>query len=100
MGVTVCPGWNIGKLFSDASQKRLGWAEMVPQFGRPPVGVATRPRTSALPRNHCLPAIYRLLDEAAVEPLAQGELARDPRLALAEAALFAADEPLLPRRLA
>jgi segregation and condensation protein B len=39
------------------------------------------------------------LDESA-EPRAQGELARDEKLALVEAALVAADEPLTPRRLA
>jgi segregation and condensation protein B len=33
-------------------------------------------------------------------PAPQGELARDARLALVEAALLAADEPLTPRRLA
>ena len=65
-----------------------------------PLGVLARPRTSALPRNRPLPAVYRRAEEAGLEPLAQGELARDPRLALVEAALFAADEPLPPRRLA
>jgi segregation and condensation protein B len=40
------------------------------------------------------------LAEEASEPPVQGELARDARLALVEAALFAADEPLNARRLA
>jgi segregation and condensation protein B len=44
------------------------------------------------------PEIYRWLDDSA-EPRAQGELARDEKLALVEAALLAADEPLTPRRL-
>ena len=51
------------------------------------------------PRNHRLPAIYRLgLEES--EKAAAGELAREPRVALVEAALLAADEPLSLRRLA
>ncbi len=52
-----------------------------------------------LPRNHRLPAVYRLCVEEA-EAAAAGESARDPRLALVEAALLAADEPLTLRRLA
>jgi segregation and condensation protein B len=52
-----------------------------------------------LPRNHRLPAIYRLWPEEG-EATAAGELAREPRLALIEAALMAADEPLTLRRLA
>src|SRR5262245_66011720 len=55
---------------------------------------------SALPRNHRLPAIYRLYGEEAREAAAGGELARDGQLALVEAALLAADEPLTLRRLA
>jgi segregation and condensation protein B len=61
-------------------------------------GGAPRGR-AVLPRNHRLPAIYRLDDEEA-EVVAAGELARDARMALVEAALVAADEPLTPRRLA
>jgi segregation and condensation protein B len=61
-------------------------------------GPWTRTRI-ALPENHRLPAVYRVLaGEESAE--AQGELARDVRLALMEAALFAADEPLSLRRLA
>ncbi|HWG44114.1 MAG TPA: SMC-Scp complex subunit ScpB [Gemmataceae bacterium] len=52
-----------------------------------------------LPCNHRLPAIYRLWPEE-TEAIAGGELARDARLALVEAALMAADEPLTLRRLA
>jgi segregation and condensation protein B len=44
--------------------------------------------------------VYRTWGEAVAEPLARGELARDPRLALVEAVLLAADEPLNARRLA
>lgn len=51
-------------------------------------------------QNHRLPAVYRILAEDGVEVAVQGELARDRRLALVEAALFAADEPLNARRLA
>ncbi len=52
-----------------------------------------------MPVNHRLPAIYRQLLRGDEQP-AQGELARDARLAMVEAALLAADEPLTPRRLA
>jgi segregation and condensation protein B len=52
-----------------------------------------------LPRNHRLPAIYRVLAPEAGEEAPQGELARDGRLALVEAALVAADEPLTAKRL-
>lgn len=54
----------------------------------------------ALPRNHRLPAIYRLCGDEAGETAAGGELARDAPMALVEAALLAADEPLTLRRLA
>jgi segregation and condensation protein B len=57
-----------------------------------------RPRTR-LPDNRRSPAIHRYFrdeNEAAVV----GELAREPQLALVEAALLAADEPLTLRRLA
>jgi segregation and condensation protein B len=51
-----------------------------------------------LPQNRRLPPLYRLLagDD---EPAAPGELGRDARLALVEAALLAADEPLSLRKL-
>ena len=61
--------------------------------GGPPRG------RSALPRNHRLPAIYRVWEED-TEGAAAGELARDARTARVEAALMASDEPLTPRRLA
>jgi segregation and condensation protein B len=51
-----------------------------------------------LPQNRRLPALYRLPAEPD-EPAAPGELGRDARLALVEAALLAADEPLSPRKL-
>jgi len=52
-----------------------------------------------LPGNHRPPALHRFfLDDR--EETAVGELARDARLALVEAALLAADEPLSLRRLA
>jgi len=53
-----------------------------------------------LPQNRPLPAVYRLLQDGGAEVVVQGELGRDGRLALVEAALFAADEPLSARRLA
>lgn len=52
-----------------------------------------------LPRNHQPPALHRFfLDDR--EAASLGELARDRPLALVEAALLAADEPLSLRRLA
>jgi segregation and condensation protein B len=56
--------------------------------------------TQRLPRNRPLPAIYRLAWDEAAEAGPRGELARDGRLALVEAAMLAADEPVTPRRLA
>jgi len=53
-----------------------------------------------LPQNRRLPLVYRLLPGDEREPVAQGEQARDHKLALVEAALFAADEPLTLKRLA
>jgi segregation and condensation protein B len=52
-----------------------------------------------LPSNDPLPAIYRLLD-GQVEPAAAGEGVRDSFVALVEAVLLVADEPLPARRLA
>jgi segregation and condensation protein B len=63
-------------------------------------GRLTRIGRGHLPQNRRLPAIYRILADEAGEVVVQGELARDARLALVEAALFAADEPLTTRRLA
>jgi len=53
-----------------------------------------------MPSNSRLPALYRQSQRYTVEQPLQGELARDPQLALVEAALFAADEPLTTRKLA
>lgn len=53
-----------------------------------------------MPRNHRLPALYRLCDAETEGAAAGGELSRDARMALVEAALLAADEPLTLRRLA
>jgi segregation and condensation protein B len=68
-----------------------GWGER---------GVLAWPARDRLPRNRGLPALYRVLGAGEPESVGQGELARDGRLALVEAALLAADEPLTPRRLA
>src|SRR5262245_3815311 len=67
--------------------------------GRPVRGPLARSTATRLPRNRRLPLAYRLLDDAPAGFTAQGELARDQRLALVEAALLVADEPLTPRRL-
>jgi segregation and condensation protein B len=64
-----------------------------------PRAPAAWPRRDRLPRNHPLPALYRLPAETD-ELTGEGELARDARLAQVEAALLAADEPLTARRLA
>src|SRR6516162_8786073 len=69
-------------------------------YGRIARGPLTRNRPDRPPRNRRLPAVYRSLGEAGGEAVARGELARDPRLAVVEAALLAADEPLTLRRLA
>jgi segregation and condensation protein B len=53
-----------------------------------------------LPYNRPLPSIYRLLRDDGLELIASGPFARDANLALVEAALMAADEPLTPRRIA
>ena len=53
-----------------------------------------------LPRNRRLPLIHRLPDHDAPEDGARSPLARDVRLAMVEAALMTADEPLTAKRLA
>ncbi len=54
-----------------------------------------------LPGDHRPPTLYRLATvEPRAEDLPRGELARDARLAMVEAALVAADEPLTSKRLA
>jgi segregation and condensation protein B len=63
-------------------------------------GPLSRPGRESLPYNRGLPLAYRYLREARAEPAPEGPQARDAALAAVEAALFAADEPLVPRRLA
>lgn len=53
-----------------------------------------------LPRNHRLPSLYRVMALEGGASHVRGPLARDEPLALVEAALLAADEPLTPKRLA
>jgi segregation and condensation protein B len=74
--------------------------EMVMHYGWTARGPLTRSAAATLPANRRLPLAYRLLDPGSPGPAARGESARDARLATVEAALFAADEPLTPRRLA
>ena len=70
-------------------------------FGRlAALGPLTRRNPSLPPGNHRLPSIYHWPHEQSLEPVVTGPLARDCRLALIEAALVAADEPLTTRRLA
>jgi segregation and condensation protein B len=63
-------------------------------------GPELRRRPDRLPENHPLPLFYRLEWEEASSVAPEGELTRDERLALVEAALLAADEPLPARKLA
>src|SRR5262249_27658866 len=58
------------------------------------------PDPGRLPQNHRAPAFHRLLLDDDSKPAGKGDLARSPELALVEAALFAADEPLTLKRLA
>lgn len=70
---------------------------------RPPPtrrGPAARRDPGRLPENHRPPSVYRLVARPDAQPGVKGDLARDPRLALVEAGLFTADEPLTPKRLA
>src|SRR4051812_10412593 len=54
---------------------------------------------TALPRDRRPPLTWRLL-EVEAGPVSSDPLARSPQLALLEAALLLADEPLAPRKLA
>ena len=63
-------------------------------------GPQTRRRPDLPPGNRQLPSIYRWPHEDSPEPIAKGPLGRESQLALVEAALVAADEPLTLRRLA
>src|SRR5437899_2564136 len=63
-------------------------------------GPLARRRTDRAPSNRPMPSIYRILHDDNLEPIATGPYARNAKLALVEAALLAADEPLTPRRLA
>ncbi len=73
---------------------------MKQSWGRGPLGPGSARRGDGLPSNQRLPLVYRLLADDHGEAAGQGELARAPQLAMVEAALLAADEPLPPRRLA
>jgi segregation and condensation protein B len=69
-------------------------------------GPLARRSTDLPPGNHSMPSVYRLVPNEAFEtpfapqPSSLTPFARDSDLALIEAALLAADEPLTPRRLA
>jgi segregation and condensation protein B len=65
----------------------------------PARGPLARTAPRGLPRNHPLPPALRSSD-AGAEAVPSGELARDGKLALVEAALLSADEPLTAKRLA
>lgn len=57
------------------------------------------PPAGQLPRNHRPPAIFRQIVDTDADAASSDPMARDPRLALLEAALLIADEPLPVRRL-
>jgi segregation and condensation protein B len=63
-------------------------------------GPQMRRRADRLPANARLPLIYRMDDASGPTVAARGPLARDAHLAVVEAALLSADEPLTARRLA
>ena len=65
-----------------------------------PRGPLARRRSDRLPADAPLPLVYRLLRDAHDDARPSDPLARDSPLAQLEAALFAADEPLPPRKLA
>ena len=65
-----------------------------------PRGPECRRRYDRLPENHPLPLTYRLAGAEVAAPAAAGEQTRDECLALVEAALLSADEPLTARKLA
>jgi segregation and condensation protein B len=69
----------------------------LPTQGQHPLAQVKRGR---LPANHRLPAIYQYLLCDDPEQRSQDEGGRSSQLALVEAALFAADEPLTPKRIA
>jgi len=62
-------------------------------------GPPARRATDCLPSNHALPLVYRLVPDGG-EVAPRGPMARDLPLAMVEAALLTADEPLPARRLA
>ena len=66
--------------------------------GRAPRTLAP-PRLSHMPRNHRLPSIHRLQGEIGDNSVLADPLAREPALALLEAVLLIADEPLPIRKL-
>src|SRR5882672_9598805 len=64
------------------------------------LGPLSRRRADRPPVNHRLPSVYRVLGDDHSKSVATGSFARDAKLALVEAALLAADEPLTVRRIA
>jgi segregation and condensation protein B len=94
MGVTVYALVEDGKhsaIAGIASMFRKSAAALGPLARRPP---------GLPPGNRRLPSIYHFLRDESLQVLASGPGARDAGLALVEAALMAADEPLTVRRLA
>src|SRR5215831_5829678 len=69
-------------------------------YSRTGRGPLARRGNARPPQNQRLPAGYRFWWEEEAETASRDPLARDGRLAMLEAALLAADEPLNARRLA
>ncbi len=66
--------------------------------GRMPCTLASPP-AAHMPRNHALPAILRLAVDIDEQGVSSDPLGREPALALLEAALLIADEPMPIRKL-
>src|SRR5437868_5321028 len=84
-------------------QKRCRQASESPGEGRLMLTRTPRPlpwTAGRLPRDRRPPDVYRRMPDAGPEAPARGELARDAALAMIEAALLVADEPLTARKLA
>src|SRR5262245_58974665 len=65
----------------------------------PTTRMLASPRLAHMPRNCRLPSIYRLAGETEAASTSSDPLARDPAMAMLEAALLIADEPLPIRKL-
>jgi segregation and condensation protein B len=72
---------------------------MLPGWTPRSLGPFALPRVPHMPSNHRLPLIHRLDSELDEEGASSDPLAREPALAMLEAVLWVADEPLPVRKL-